>query len=114
MTIPSIRKYRHLQKEKRIISEYMKVKFYLHCHIQSLWLGYIYYCLNMFPYLYTALDIKRLMVLVQSHFPIIYGLNKPSKNAHFSMVLSYKIGSGGVEKYYKLLLKQLKNDLLLT
>ena len=68
----------------------------------------------MFPYLYTALDIKRLMVLVQSHFPIIYGLNKPSKNAYFSMVLSYKIGSGGVEKYYKLLLKQLKNDLLLT
>lgn len=92
----------------------IEVKFYLHCHIQSLWLGYIYYCLNMFPYLYTALDIKRLMVLVQSHFPIIYGLNKPSQNAYFSMVLSYKIGSGGVEKYYKLLLKQLKNDLLLT
>ena len=68
----------------------------------------------MFPYLYTALDVKRLIVLVQSHFPIIYGLNKPSKNAHFSMVLSYKISSGGVEKYYKLLLKQLKNDLLLT
>ena len=92
----------------------IKVKFYLHCHIQSLWLGYIYYYLNMFPYLYTALEVKRLIVLVQSHFPIIYGLNKPSKNAHFSMVLSYKISSGGVEKYYKLLLKQLKNDLLLT
>ena len=92
----------------------IKVKFYLHCHIQSLWLGYIYYYLNMFPYLYTALDVKRLIVLVQSHFPIIYGLNKPSQNAYFSMVLSYKIGSGGVEKYYKLLLKQLKNDLLLT
>ena len=28
MTIPSIRKYRHLQKEKRIISEYMKGEFY--------------------------------------------------------------------------------------
>ena len=68
----------------------------------------------MFPYLYTALDYKRLMVLVQSHFPIIYGLNESAKNAYFLMILSHKIGSGGVEKFYKLILKQLKNDLLLT